>query len=62
MFIDILVGVRELHARLIIHRDLKLKNIFVHCTGRCAVGDLGITAVLEGSKQSQLGTVPNQAP
>lgn len=29
MFIDILMGLMELHSRFIIHRDLKLKNIFV---------------------------------
>ena len=29
MFIDILMGLMELHSRFIIHRDLKLTNIFV---------------------------------
>lgn len=62
MFLDILVGLKELHTRLIIHRDLKLKNIFVDQKGRCVVGDIGIAAVMEGSKQSQVGTMPNQAP
>ena len=45
MFIDILVGLKELHSRLVIHRDLKLKNIFVEEGGRCVVGDIGIAAV-----------------
>jgi len=62
MFVDILVGLKELHTRLIIHRDLKLKNIFVDESGRCVVGDIGIAAVMEGNKQSQVGTPMYQAP
>jgi serine/threonine protein kinase len=56
MFVDILVGLKELHTRLIIHRDLKLKNIFVDEKGRCVVGDIGIATVMEGSGHSQVGT------
>jgi serine/threonine protein kinase len=62
MFVDILMGLMELHSRFIIHRDLKLKNIFVDGTGRCIVGDLGIATVTEKSAISRLGTVGNQAP
>lgn len=29
IFIDVLIGLMELHSKFIIHRDLKLKNIFV---------------------------------
>lgn len=49
IFIDILTGLKELHSKLIIHRDIKLRNIFVDENGRCIVGDIGIAAVLEGS-------------
>ena len=49
IFIDILIGLKELHSKLIIHRDIKLRNIFVDENGRCIVGDIGIAAVLEGS-------------
>lgn len=62
MFVDILMGLMELHSRFIIHRDLKLKNIFVDKAGRCVVGDLGIATVTEKSAISRLGTVGNQAP
>jgi len=29
MLIDILTGIQELHTHFVIHRDLKLKNIFL---------------------------------
>jgi serine/threonine protein kinase len=61
IFVDVLVGLKELHSRLIIHRDLKLRNIFVD-GGKAVVGDVGIAAVMEGSAHSQVGTFPNQAP
>ena len=50
MFVDILIGLKELHSKLIIHRDLKPKNIFVDDLGRCIVGDIGIATIMEGSK------------
>jgi len=62
MLIDILVGLMELHSRFIIHRDLKLKNIFVDDQDNCVVGDLGIATVTEKSAISRLGTVGHQAP
>lgn len=42
MFVDILAGIAVLHTRFVIHRDLKLKNIFVNEYGRCLIGDLGV--------------------
>ena len=45
MFVDILLGLAELHSRFIIHRDLKPTNIFVDQNGRCVIGDLGIATV-----------------
>jgi serine/threonine protein kinase len=62
MFIDILVGLMELHSRFIIHRDLKLKNIFVDEDDTCVVGDLGLATVTEKDAASILGTEGNQAP
>ena len=62
MFIDILTGMKQLHSKLIIHRDLKLKNVFVDWTGKCIVGDIGTATVMQGTRQSQVGTFPNQAP
>lgn len=62
MFVDILKGLLALHSHFIIHRDLKLKNIFIDEEGRCVVGDLGIATVTEKSAISAIGTVGNQAP
>ena len=42
MFIDILSGLMKLHSHFIIHRDIKLQNIFVDKDLRCVIGDLGI--------------------
>ncbi len=61
MFIDILVGIKELHSRYIIHRDIKLKNIFVDNNQRCVIGDLGIaTKTLEAV--SRIGTPGSNDP
>lgn len=62
MFIDILVGLKELHSKFIIHRDLKLKNIFVDENNRCVIGDLGISTCSPVSVISRIGTVGYAAP
>ncbi len=62
MLIDILVGLLELHKKFIIHRDLKLKNIFVNEYGRAIIGDLGIAAITEDRVRSAIGTPGYQAP
>ena len=61
LFFDILVGLKELHSLFIIHRDLKLKNIFVDGQGRGVVGDLGVARVTQQAS-SVLGTIGYQAP
>lgn len=62
MFIDILAGLQQLHSRFIIHRDIKLKNIFVDEDRRCVVGDLGISTTSLDSAKSQVGTYCFNAP
>lgn len=62
MFIDILVGIMELHSRFIIHRDIKLKNIFVDENYKCVIGDLGIATKSSDSATSRVGTLCYQAP
>jgi serine/threonine protein kinase len=48
-FVQILDGLRYLHANRIIHRDMKTSNIFLKGPEpyRCMIGDFGISRVLE---------------
>jgi serine/threonine protein kinase len=41
-FAEIVDAVVHMHARGALHRDLKLDNVFVSHSGRCAVGDFGL--------------------
>ena len=58
MLIDVLVGLKALHSQFVIHRDLKLQNIFVNQEGRCLVGDFGIAVKSMGPQVSNVGTYP----
>uniref|UniRef100_A0A0E0R3E1 non-specific serine/threonine protein kinase n=1 Tax=Oryza rufipogon TaxID=4529 RepID=A0A0E0R3E1_ORYRU len=61
----ILRGLAYLHARGVIHRDLKCDNIFVNGhLGQVKIGDLGLAAVLRGcaSARSVIGTPEFMAP
>lgn len=62
MFVDMLAGLIELHKKFIIHRDLKLRNIFVDWDGTCVIGDLGIAISTESVANTQIGTLAYQAP
>lgn len=62
MFIDILVGLHQLHSRFIIHRDIKLKNIFLTAEKKCVIGDLGIATTALDSATSEVGTYCYNAP
>lgn len=62
MFIDVLVGLQQLHSRFIIHRDIKLKNIFITEDLTCVVGDLGVATTSLDSATSQVGTFCYNAP
>lgn len=62
MFIDILSGLMNLHSHFIIHRDIKLKNIFVDKDLRCVIGDLGIATKSIDTATSHVGTFPLNAP
>ncbi|XP_077307130.1 serine/threonine-protein kinase Nek11-like [Lithobates pipiens] len=44
-FIQLLLGVTYLHERLVLHRDLKTKNIFLK-NGTLKIGDFGVSRVL----------------
>lgn len=44
-FVQIALGLHYMHARLVLHRDLKTQNIFLLGNGRLVLGDLGISKV-----------------
>ncbi len=53
---------KELHRHFIIHRDLKLQNIFVDKEGNCIIGDLGISTKSVDKASSFVRTVICSAP
>lgn len=62
IFFDILCGLKELHSHFIIHRDLKLQNIFVDGEGNCIIGDLGISTKSIDKASSFVRTLIYSAP
>lgn len=52
-----------LHSNGIIHRDIKLENIFIDSNGRIKLGDFGLTmSSRQESAISPVGTVEYMAP
>jgi NIMA (never in mitosis gene a)-related kinase len=45
-------GLSVLHKMKIIHRDLKLKNIFITKEGNMKIGDFGISREVDEKSQS----------
>ena len=65
IFKQVLEGIAELHSRNIIHRDLKLDNIFVKNNGQeVLVGDFGLSKKLlkDAGAKTQVGTPITMAP
>lgn len=55
---EILEGLAEMHAKNIVHRDVKPGNIFVHCrSGSChaKVADLGLACLMPGKTRHVAG-------
>lgn len=63
-FVDVLLGLKYLHDRNICHRDLKPANIFITFDGGCAIGDFGLSKMVEPNIQMQslAGTPLYMAP
>lgn len=48
-FTQILLAIKHIHERKIIHRDIKCANIFVHKNGMIKLGDFGIARVIKST-------------
>ncbi|CAK90858.1 unnamed protein product (macronuclear) [Paramecium tetraurelia] len=62
---QILQGLRDMHAALIIHRDLKLANILIHNHSIYKIADLGFSKILQNETDLsclQLGSLYTMAP
>lgn len=55
--IQVLRGLKDLHSRKILHRDIKSANIFLNKEGVVKIGDMNVSKVLkETLKNTQTGT------
>lgn len=48
-FVQIALGLQHMHEHRILHRDIKLQNIFLSGKAQVVLGDLGISKVLNGT-------------
>jgi len=66
IFNQIVRGVEIMHLNKIVHRDIKLENIFVRKTDKnalvCKIGDFGLARFLEVNAHSNCGTQNYMAP
>ncbi len=63
IFVQIINGLKVLHEKKIIHRDLKSANIFLTKNGIVKIGDLNVSKVLKmGLGYTQTGTPYYAAP
>eukprot|EP00826_Nyctotherus_ovalis_P046674 TRINITY_DN5306_c0_g1_i3.p1 TRINITY_DN5306_c0_g1~~TRINITY_DN5306_c0_g1_i3.p1 ORF type:complete len:500 (-),score=133.51 TRINITY_DN5306_c0_g1_i3:177-1676(-) len=49
-FTQICLGLKHVHDRKILHRDIKAQNIFLTRNSRCLLGDFGIAKILSATK------------
>ena len=50
-FTQMCLGLKHVHDRKVLHRDLKTQNVFMTADGRCKLGDFGVSKVLSGTTQ-----------
>ncbi|CAE7938502.1 NEK5, partial [Symbiodinium sp. KB8] len=51
VFIQIALGLHDLHAARILHRDMKSANVFMKSTAEVKIGDLGVARLLGTQSQ-----------
>ncbi|KAM9298402.1 interferon-induced, double-stranded RNA-activated protein kinase isoform 2-T3 [Morus bassanus] len=62
-FLQILKGVKYIHSKELIHRDLKPQNIFLSHEDKIKIGDFGlVTSVAYGTVTENRGTATYMAP
>ena len=49
LMLELISGVEYMHSNRVIHRDLKLGNVFLNSTMDIKIGDFGLAAKLEFS-------------
>jgi len=54
--VQMVKGLRVLHARNILHRDIKSANVFVNSEDTVQLGDLNVSKVVNGLAHTQTGT------
>ena len=65
IFVQISLGMKYVHDRKILHRDLKPQNIFLTSGGLCKIGDFGVSKVLKNTCElahTQIGTPYYMSP
>ena len=55
-------GLKYMHDRRVLHRDLKTQNIFLTTRGFVKIGDLGIAKVMTSHNQTVVGTCSYISP
>lgn len=48
-FLQLLLALKAIHEKKILHRDIKTSNIFVTSNGTVKIGDFGISKILENT-------------
>ena len=61
--IQIALGLKALHQRNIVHRDIKSSNVFINGDNSVTIGDLGVAKVIEKDfTKTMVGTPYYQSP
>lgn len=62
VMIQVARGINSLHARYIVHRDIKAANILIDQAGRVKLSDLGLAFLIYDHKQEQSAGLQGRAP